>query len=62
MGLASVTVRSPAIRDIRESEHLYNLLEAAPGTDDPSTPTWLDRPNRRRGLFAPLALVPVAVP
>jgi hypothetical protein len=52
-GLASTTVRSPAIRGLRETSRLYNLLDFyVPGTDDPSTPAWLGRRDRSRRLIA----------
>jgi hypothetical protein len=52
-GIASTTVRSPAIRGLRETSRLYNLLDFyVPGTNDPSTPAWLGRRDRSRRLIA----------
>jgi hypothetical protein len=54
-GVASVTGRSPAGRDIRGVSTFVTRWCFVPGTDDPSTPAWLDRRGRRRRLIAPLA-------
>lgn len=62
-GIASATLRSPAMHDVRECEHLFYLLVLlVPGTDDPSTPTGSDSAavcgNRLSRSLPTLAAVP----
>jgi hypothetical protein len=63
VGLASVMVRSPAIHDVRECEHLFHPPDCSClGTDEPKHAGGLGRRGRLRKQIVPLVPTPAAVP